>query len=88
MGYAYDYESVMHYGSKFFTKNNKHTLRILKSGPKNVRIGQRKRLSDIDIAQVNAMYNCNRIATANSGNNRLFNLQGLYRNLFSLFITA
>lgn len=68
MGYAYDYESVMHYGSKFFTKNDKVTIRIRKSGLGNIRIGQRKRLSDIDVAQINAMYNCNKIATGNSGN--------------------
>ena len=67
MGYAYDYESVMHYGRKFFTKNDKDTIRIRKKGLGNVRIGQRKRLSDIDIAQINAMYGCNKIATANSG---------------------
>ena len=67
MGYAYDYESIMHYGSKFFTKNEKDTIRIRHTGIGNVRIGQRKRLSDIDIAQINAMYNCNKIATPNSG---------------------
>ena len=67
MGYAYDYESVMHYGSKFFTKNDKDTIRIRKPALGHVRIGQRKRLSDIDVAQINAMYNCNKIATPNSG---------------------
>lgn len=62
MGYAYDYESIMHYGSKFFTKNKKHTLRIRKPGRDvGVRIGQRKRLSYLDIAQIRAMYNCNKI---------------------------
>lgn len=67
MGYAYDYESIMHYGRKFFTKNNKNTIQIRLTGIGNVKIGQRKRLSDIDVAQINAMYNCNKIATPNSG---------------------
>lgn len=69
MGYAYDYESIMHYGSDFFPKKNKkHTLRIRKPGREvGVRIGQRKRLSYLDVAQIRAMYNCNKIATPTSG---------------------
>ena len=61
MGYAYDYESIMHYGGRFFTKNKKHTLRIRKPGREaGVKIGQRKRLSYLDLAQIRAMYNCNK----------------------------
>jgi hypothetical protein len=77
MGYAYDYESVMHYGSKFFTKNDKDTIRIRKPGLGHVRIGQRKRLSDIDVAQINAMYNCNKIATPKSGEGYIITTYGL-----------
>ncbi|CAB4031273.1 zinc metallo ase nas-4-like, partial [Paramuricea clavata] len=72
MGYAYDYESIMHYGRKFFTSNGKDTIRVRRRpGLGNVSLGhvnmgQRKRLSDIDVAQINAMYNCNKIATPTS----------------------
>lgn len=64
MGYAYDYESIMHYGKNFFTKNQKNTLHIRQPGLNaGVRIGQRKRLSYLDLAQIRAMYNCNKIAS-------------------------
>ena len=62
MGYAYDFWSIMHYGSDFFSKNKKPTIKVQKAYrniyPKPT-IGQRERLSFLDIAQVRAMYKCN-----------------------------
>ncbi|KAM7444990.1 hypothetical protein ABFA07_006520 [Porites harrisoni] len=67
MNYEYDYFSIMHYGTKFFSKNNKATIKIRKKGRRiGAEIGQRKGLSWIDIAQVHAMYNCNKIPSEES----------------------
>lgn len=68
MNYEYDYFSIMHYGTKFFSKNGKATIKIRKRG-RNIgaKIGQRKGLSWIDVAQVHAMYNCNKIPSEESG---------------------
>lgn len=49
----YDYQSIMHYGPYAFSKNGKQTIFPLVDG---VEIGQRNRLSEKDIAAVNAMY--------------------------------
>ena len=56
-GIEYDYGSVMHYPATAFSKNNKSTLIPLKS-LNGVVMGQRVRLSDSDIARINAKY-CN-----------------------------
>lgn len=67
MGYEYDYFSIMHYGTKFFSSNGKATIKIRKKGKKvGAQIGQRKSLSWIDVAQVHAMYNCNKIPSEES----------------------
>ncbi|SEJ42817.1 M12 family metallopeptidase [Bacillus thuringiensis] len=49
----YDYGSIMHYGTHFFSKNNLPTIEPLTPG---VTIGQRNGLSDGDVATVNMMY--------------------------------
>ncbi|CAH3176710.1 unnamed protein product [Porites lobata] len=51
----YDYESVMHYGAKYFSKNNLPTIVPKQTG---VKIGQRKYLSGMDILQMNLLYKC------------------------------
>jgi hypothetical protein len=56
-GHPYDYNSIMHYGGTFFTKNNQPT--IVPHNPTAV-IGQRVKLSDIDIAEVRQYYGCNK----------------------------
>ena len=67
MGYAYDYESIMHYGPKFFSKNDKHTIRVRRIGRKvGAHIGQRNGLSYLDIAQIHAMYDCNKLPSPQS----------------------
>lgn len=55
-GVAYDYGSVMHYGSKSFSKNGLDT--IVPLGGDNIKIGQRVGMSESDILRLNRMYNC------------------------------
>ncbi|KAI9581799.1 hypothetical protein GQX74_010116 [Glossina fuscipes] len=57
-GVEYDYQSVMHYSSKAFTKNGENTIEPLDP---NASFGQRKGLSQKDIAKLNKMYeeDCN-----------------------------
>ena len=52
----YDYGSVMHYGSNYFSKNGSPTIEPLQAG---ARIGQRETLSAIDIEEVRLFYGCN-----------------------------
>lgn len=51
----YDYGSVMHYGSKGFSINGQDTIVPLQEG---VVIGQREKISELDIRRLNKMYNC------------------------------
>ena len=66
----YDYQSIMHYGSYSFSKNNKPTIRGY--GPnKDVTLGQREGFSKTDIFEVNALYDCsgNYYGTYHNSNN-------------------
>lgn len=56
LGTPYDYDSIMHYAPKEFSRNNRYTIQPRRQG---VRIGNRSYLSKIDIQQVNMMYRCN-----------------------------
>merc|ERR1712048_223352 len=56
-GTPYDYDSMMHYGSYFFSKNRQITIQTKNSEDQN-RIGNRKGFSKIDIQQINKMYGC------------------------------
>lgn len=49
----YDYQSIMHYPPFAFSKNGKKTIEPLLP---DVEIGQRRQLSEKDIAAINAMY--------------------------------
>jgi len=56
-GFAYDMDSMMHYGGTFFTSNGKVTIRTKDPRWQN-RIGQRRGMSDGDVSQLNSMYHC------------------------------
>ena len=51
----YDYESVMHYETTAFSRNNLPTIEPLQP---YVKIGQRYYLSKIDIQEIRLFYNC------------------------------
>ncbi|CAF0955550.1 unnamed protein product [Brachionus calyciflorus] len=55
LGMAYDYDSIMHYGSKAFSKNGQ--LTIVSKNP-NAKIGQRETLSLMDITEIRTFYKC------------------------------
>lgn len=56
LGAMYDFQSLMHYGSHAFSKNGKRTIKAIKHP--SVQFGQRKRFSETDIQQLNALYDC------------------------------
>ena len=56
MNFTYDYASLMHYGSRTFSKNGKATLRA-KNRPYQL-LGRRSGFSSVDIKKMNALYDC------------------------------
>lgn len=54
----YDYNSVMHYGSFFFARER--GMRTLHAKVKGVNIGQRERLSSLDIQKGRLLYQCDK----------------------------
>ncbi|XP_062380295.1 hatching enzyme 1.2-like [Sardina pilchardus] len=52
----YDYSSVMHYGSTAFSTNGRETITPIPNP--NVKIGQRRGMSSIDIQRINKLYGC------------------------------
>jgi len=58
-GLPYDYSSVMHYGGRAFSKDRARLLTIETKNPRHQRLlGQRDRLSDLDVKLVKRMYRC------------------------------
>ncbi|KAF4108583.1 zinc metalloproteinase nas-13-like [Onychostoma macrolepis] len=55
LGLKYDLDSIMHYGTNYFSRNGKPTIEPKKSG---VTIGQRSYLSDLDVQRIRKLYNC------------------------------
>lgn len=56
LGQPYDYGSIMHYSAYAFAiDRRKMTIEPLKSG---VTIGQRVRLSDTDVKEIQLLYDC------------------------------
>ena len=60
LGVGYDYESVMHYNAKAFSKDGRALTISIRAGKgqKGVKLGQRYRLSDKDKKQAQLLY-CN-----------------------------
>lgn len=58
-GTPYDYDSIMHYGSRAASKNGKRTI-VPKDEANLEDIGQRAQLSDGDIKRINTKYKCKR----------------------------
>lgn len=52
-GTTYDYESLMHYSGKAFSKNTKDTIEAKKP---TKTLGQRKGFTDTDLSKLNKMY--------------------------------
>uniref|UniRef100_A0A8C1NR34 Metalloendopeptidase n=1 Tax=Cyprinus carpio TaxID=7962 RepID=A0A8C1NR34_CYPCA len=55
LGLKYDLESILHYGSNYFSRNGKPTIQPKES---NVTIGQRTHLSDLDVQRIRKLYHC------------------------------
>ncbi|KYN35698.1 High choriolytic enzyme 1 [Trachymyrmex septentrionalis] len=53
----YDYDSIMH-SSAYAGAVHDHVKTIIPLKDPNVKIGQRERLSDLDVMKINVMYNC------------------------------
>ena len=52
----YDYNSVMHYGTFFFARER--GLRTLRTCMEGVAIGQREKLSALDVQKALSLYQC------------------------------
>ncbi|EDO44565.1 predicted protein, partial [Nematostella vectensis] len=52
----YDYDSIMHYHSKMYSKNKQDTIRPIRSA--NNTLGQRTGFSAVDIREINTLYDC------------------------------
>ncbi|XP_025097520.1 LOW QUALITY PROTEIN: zinc metalloproteinase nas-33-like [Pomacea canaliculata] len=59
-GYPYDYRSIMHYSTHAFTRNGQPTIEVTGVGKKlGISLKSRSTLSNIDVAQLRDMYDCN-----------------------------
>lgn len=55
---AYDYDSIMHYDPKEFSKNGYNTIEPLRAGVNLVNAAYKNSLSSIDVAEIRRYYNC------------------------------
>ncbi|TFK15046.1 arginase-2, mitochondrial [Platysternon megacephalum] len=62
LGLQYDYSSVMHYGTNAFS-NTPGKATIIPIPDASIPVGQRYGLSNLDVAKINKLYNCNRCST-------------------------
>ena len=60
----YDFDSIMHYGRKSFSKNGKDTIRAILEP--NRPLGQREGFTDLDVHEINALYDCTGKRTRNN----------------------
>lgn len=56
--FDYDYNSIMHYGQYFFSKNKKRMKTTIEPLTTGARIGQRAMLSKVDCMKVNHAFGC------------------------------
>ena len=62
LGLSYDYDSIMHYSEKAFSKNGRRTIVV--SNPQHYMkqgqpmLGQRNHLSKMDVLGIRRLYNC------------------------------
>lgn len=61
----YDPDSIMHYSNKAFSKNGQRTI-IYRKNPSK-KLGQRMKLSTIDIKQLNSLYRCDKQQNKTNG---------------------
>ncbi|XP_078285019.1 astacin-like metalloendopeptidase [Rhinoraja longicauda] len=54
----YDYGSILHYSRLAFSRNGRPTLTPVGWPDRGTVIGQRRRLSELDLLKVNRLYNC------------------------------
>ncbi|XP_076824439.1 uncharacterized protein LOC143470290 isoform X1 [Clavelina lepadiformis] len=66
LGSSYDFDSIMHYGAKFFSSNGEETLEKLPDTPTKGVPEWRKALTQEDIKELNALY-CKNMKIGNSG---------------------
>lgn len=59
LGQPYDYESIMHYWDTAFSKSNAKTIIALNPVYQKI-LGQRKKLSPIDITKIKILYKCDK----------------------------
>ncbi|XP_022790685.1 uncharacterized protein LOC111330143 [Stylophora pistillata] len=52
----YDFDSIMHYGRKSFSKNGKETIRSILDP--NRPLGQRNGFTEFDVHEINSLYDC------------------------------
>ncbi|XP_051972647.1 astacin-like metalloendopeptidase [Xyrauchen texanus] len=57
LGLQYDLGSLLHYGAYYFSSNGKPTI-VSKSS--KVQIGQRTRMSDLDVKKIRKLYHCDK----------------------------
>jgi len=69
-GIPYNYDSIMHYGPVFFSKNGKPTIESLNNAAakgNSANIGQREYISPGDWEGINKKYNCPTITDVEEG---------------------
>jgi len=63
--FDYDYNSIMHYGPYFFSKNKRDRVATIVPKKEGVDIGQREMLSKTDCMKINSLYGCFRDPAVN-----------------------
>ncbi|KAK6476173.1 high choriolytic enzyme 1-like [Huso huso] len=80
LGTKYDYGSIMHYGRQVYSFSQNPMLPTIVTKPDYVLIGQRTRLSSIDILRVNRLYSCDCGGLLESSSGEIFSPD--YPNLY------